>query len=199
MKKKLVSYFLLSSFIAACASKEAPDPVQYKDESPRITTTNPKPGPDQVTEMLASELGTDLVIEISFAKGSSSLDQKARNKLENFIAKGREKGSLKEVQVVTWADKEYPSDKKEELSEKQQELANKRNETLEKYFKQKLEDIDFTAVSMAERTTFWGRLTASAGSKVKKSLQLAEIATTAGKKRGVANSSKSIILLFYSE
>ena len=194
-----MKYLLLLLLVFSCASEEARKPVEYKDKSPQITTTNPKPGPDPISRMLASELGTDLVTEITFQEGSSELEEKTKNKLKNFITEARKKGILTEAQVVTWADKEYPSEKKEELSSEQKELVEKRNRSLEKFFKENLKDIDFTAVSMAERTSYWGRLTASENSRIKKSLQLSEIATTASKNQEITNASKSIIMLFYSE
>lgn len=194
-----MKYLFIFLLIFACASKEAKKPVEYKDKAPQITTTKPKPGPDPTSRMLASELGTDLVAEITFEKGSTVLSEKNKTKLKNFISEARKKGSLTEAQVVTWADKEYPSKEAEELSSDQKELAEKRNKSLEKYFKRSLKDIEFTAVSMAERPSYWGRLTASENTNIKKSLQLSEIATTASENQEVTNASKSIIMLFYSE
>lgn len=197
MKNMIMSSAILL-LLSACASKEPKKEVKYKKEVPQITTTSPKPGPDTTSLMMASELGTDLVTEIKFAEGSSELGQKAKNKLNKLWEKALKKGEVTKVEFITWADKEYPAEKKEDLNDQQKALADSRNEALRKFFIRKDSDMELVSVSMAERPGFMGRVTASDEVQAKKSLQLADIATTSNKS-GVTNASKSIIMIFYSE
>ncbi len=192
--KNLIYYFTVAAMLGACASKEPEKKaVEYKEKSPQITTTKPV-GSSVTTKLLASEQGTDLYTEIDFMKGSAKLSQNALQKIKSLQQKAKAKGNIDEVQVITWADKEYPSNQKEELDQSQKDLVEKRNKALEKYFAQN-KDVKFTPISMAERTTALGRLTASEKTKVKESLQEVEIATTANKEKGPSMVSKSIIML----
>lgn len=199
MNKSFVLTIVL--LLGACASKEPEKKVvKYSEESPKINTTNPKSTSDPTTQMLASEMGTDLATEVTFKEGSSELTSDAKEKINKLVRKVKnKKGKISEVQVVTWGDKEYPSKKKEELNEQQKDLVNRRNSSLESFFESELNQFKFTGISMAERPSFWGRVTASDKSQVKKSLQLGRIATTAEKSQGVSQASKSIIMIFYSE
>lgn len=186
-------------FLSACASKEPKkEPVEYKKTAPQITTTNPKPGPDYTSQMMASELGTDLVTEIRFSENSSKINEDATRELNELWKKAKAKGKITKVEFITWSDKEYPSKKSEELSDNQRSLAEARNKSLEDFFYSKDSGLKLVSVSMAERPGFLGRITASEEAEAKKSLQLFDIATTASKS-GVSNSSRSIIMIFYSE
>lgn len=197
--KKIIMASVALIILSACASKEPEhEAVAYKKEVPQITTTNPRPGPDMTSKMIANELGTDLVAEIKFSENSSKLNKEASRKLSDLWKKAKTKGKTTKIEFITWSDKEYPSKEAGELSEKQRSLAEARNHTLEKFFKDKDSDIKIVSVSMAERAGFLGRVTASEEAEAKKSLQLFDIATTSNKS-GVTNASKSIILIFYSE
>lgn len=196
---KILASATVVLLLTGCASKEPKEePVKYKKEAPQITTTNPKPGPDMTSRMIASEMGTDLVAELKFSEGSARLSPSAQETLNELWKKALQKGNISKVEFITWSDREYPSKKAEELSEEQKSLAEKRNETLTKFFNKKDSDLEVVTVSMAERAGFLGRLTASEEAAAKKSLQLADIATTASKS-GVTNASKSIVMIFYKE
>lgn len=193
---KLYSLFLVF-FLALCAcssKKPQKEPVNYKEKSPQITTTRPI-GPTVTAKQLANERGTNLVAEIKYNKGSSQLRDKDKKTLKSLLQKAQNKGQVTQVQLVSWADQELPSDGKD-LNETQKKLANSRNKAIENFLSSFGENIKFIKVSMAESLNLIDRMTASDKSQIKRSLKSAGVATTENKERGPSQASKSIVMIF---
>lgn len=187
-----MKYLILFIFaLGACTSKEAGRPVTYSTQSPKITTTKPKQS-DVTAQMLASEAGSNMFTQIYFKKGSSVLTTDARKKLQSLFQKAS-KQKIDEVQVVTWADIEYP-EKEKNLYETQQELVEKRNDQLERTLKNYNDGWEIKKVSMAFETNWLEELTEPTSAEVKESMEDVDIATKGSPHSGEKKASRSIII-----
>ena len=173
---KHLSFFLVFISLAACSSKK-PDkkPVVYPNNSPEVSTTNPK-DTSIVAKEIASEQRSNLVTEIKFALGRTEISETQKQKISELYEKAKNTGELKEVQLITWADKEFPAKDKKDLPRSQQNLVNERNDHLEELIEGLDNDLNVTKISMAERAGALAKFTASKESQVKESLDNREAA-----------------------
>lgn len=175
--KNLIYKILVFSLISACSHREAKKPKTYPTESPKITTTKPDKT-DVTTDMLASEQGSDLVAEVKFKKGSSVLTGDAKKKIKNLYGKAsKEDQDIDEVQLVSWADTEYPEQEGKVLPDWEQKLAEKRNDALERALKGLDSSLEFKKISMAEKTSRFKALTSPGSAEIKESMEESEIGT----------------------
>lgn len=174
MKLIPISIFLLA--LSACSSKKPEKkPVVYPNESPEVSTTKPK-DTSIVAKEVASEQGTNLVTEVKFSKGKTEVSPDCRNKIKQLYHKALDKGTVAEVQLITWGDKEYPVKDKSDLARSQQDLVNERNDHLQEVIEKLDEDLVVNKISMAERASTMEKFTASKESQVKESLDHKEAA-----------------------
>lgn len=167
---KLLSVLSLILLLGACRSKEPEKkPVVYPEESPAVSTTNPKET-SITAKQVASGQGSNFVSEFKFSKGQVSLNPVNKQKIKEVYDRADRKGQIKEVQIVTWADQNFPTENKEELASDQQTLVKKRNRSIEKYLSHLDNDLNVKTISMAERAGAVARFTASDEAKIKESL-----------------------------
>ena len=171
MKKNYQVSALGFLLLAACSSKEpAKKPIIYPDESPEVSTTKPKET-SVTAKQLATEQGSNFVTEFKFEKGSSTVTKQQQQEIRETYEKAKKLGIVKEAQLVTWTDQEFPVKEKKELDSAQKNLVEKRNENLEKYIKTLDKKVSVKKISMAERASAFERFTSTKEAEVKESLQ----------------------------
>lgn len=188
---------LLALFMTACSSKPAKDPgpntntVKKAQESKAVSMES---------KQLASEQESNFVTEITFDKKKANISKRAKEDLKQLYQKASSKGKIHEVQVITWADQEYPSVHEKKLSEKQLDLVDKRNETLKKYLTGLTKDnVDVSTHSMAERPGTLKKLFDSEDARIKKSLETAGIPNTDTTVKVPGKASKSVVIFIMEE
>lgn len=178
---KKLTLLIMVALGAACSSKKPQEkPILYPSESPEVTTTNPT-NTSVNAKQVAAEQGSNLVTEITFDKKSSDLAATEQIKIQSLYQKTQEFGKIKEVQLITWADKEFPSKDKGELATAQKNLVNKRNKTIEQYIKDLDDDLKVNKISMAKRPSAFAKFVATDEAKVKESLDPKNAPDKAGK------------------
>lgn len=187
----------LALIIVSCSSKPAKDPgpnttsVKKAQESTAVSMES---------KQLASEQESNLVTEITFDKTKANISKQAKDDLKALYQKAAKKGKIHEVQIITWADQEYPSVHEKKLSEKQMDLVDKRNETLKNYLVGLTKDnVDVSTHSMAERPGTLKKLFDSEDARIKKSLETAGIPNTDTTVKVPGKASKSVVIFIMEE
>lgn len=193
----LSKILILSFIIAACSSKPAKDPETNSTSVKKAQESN---AVSMESKQLASEQESKFVTEINFDKTKSNISKQAKDDLKSLYQKASSKGKIHEVQVITWADQEYPSVHEKKLSKKQIKLVDKRNETLKKYLIGLTKDnVDVSTHSMAERPGTLKKLFDSEDARIKKSLETAGIPNTDTSVKVPGKASKSVVIFIMEE
>jgi hypothetical protein len=167
---KNTSYALALMVLAACSSKPPEKkPIIYPNEAPEVSTTKPKKT-SITAQQVAAEQGTNIVAEVRFKKHHAKLPRPEKDKIKVAFEKAKLKGEIVEVQLITWADQDLPSEKKGELTKKQKELAEKRNDYLEDLVEDLDGDLKIKKIGMAEQAGFLAKFTATEEAQVKETL-----------------------------
>lgn len=167
--------FLSVLALSACASKKPEKKaIIYPNNSPEVSTTNPKDTSVTAKE-IASEQGSNLVTEVKFARGQTEISETNKFKIEKLYEKAKKRGEVEEVQLITWADQEFPQ-KGKDLKRSQKNLVNERNDHLKDLILSLDADLEIKKISMAERANALEEFTASKESQVKESLKHREAA-----------------------
>lgn len=119
----------------------------------------------------------ELTTEIGYEKGSPFLDASDRKAIDALMVKAKGKGKIEDVKVLSWADREYPTEGNK--AEKQErDLAGNRAKRIRQYLKDvhKIGDVD--AYNMAERPNALEKLFSTADYEVKTSAENAGTAPT---------------------
>lgn len=167
---KFFSWLSLTILIAACSSKEPEKkPIVYPEESPEVSTTNPEQT-SITARQTATGQGSNFVSEFKFKRGQTKLTLANQKTINKVFKRAENKGEIEEVQVVTWADEKFPTQKQKDLSESQQNLVNKRNASIKKHLKKLNHKLEVKTISMAKRADALDRFTASDEAKIKEGL-----------------------------
>ncbi len=196
--KLFFSLAITTIILSACTSKPAKDPGSNS------TTAAGKPKESKTVSMeskqLASEEETNLVTEITFAKGKAYISDEARKDLQALQRKAASRGKIEEIKVITWGDQEYPSVHEKKLSESQQKIVKMRNDALEKYLSGlSQDDAKIETFSMAERPDALNKLFSSDEAQIKKSLETAGIPNTDTTVKVPGKASKSVVIFIMEE
>lgn len=170
--------------------------LQLKKE--RDKDAQPTPGVNRpLLEVKASrKVVRDNEAEIKFDKGSDELSAVAKEKIDALVATALKKGKIDEIQVITWADQEFPDKEKASLSQNQRDLADARADRIEEYLKD--EHGIFIGVkkfSMAKRANYLKRLFKTDEAKIKRELVDEGIPTTKEKQGSNSKASKAILVV----
>lgn len=187
---------LAALFLFSCSLKPIPKDPPRKAPTPPVEAAQ---GPTIESKQIASQEESNLVTEITFPKEKSSLTKSARKELQRLNHEATAKGKIKEIKVITWADKEYPGKNTEKLSEQDQKLVKARNEELEKYLKDLGNDAKIEKISMAERPGEFDKIIQSDEAQVKKHVKESGVATTEHKGKLPGKASKSIVIYIMEE
>jgi hypothetical protein len=185
---------LLLGLNTGCSTKAPKDPGKASPpKTPKIVGSSEK-GVSFDARQLANEMESNYVSEVRFEKGKAILSTTAKKSLAKVIAQARKENSLKKAILVTWADKEMPTEKKGELSEDQIELARKRNDALTGFIQNFDRKINIDRVSMAERPGGLKKIVPNETARIQESLEEAGIPEGGEKKNGLGKASRSIII-----
>lgn len=180
---RLITLSALSLFAIACSHSHKADTAAVAPE----------------TKALAKAEQASYVAEVKFDKGSAALSESTRNELDRVIASAAAAGKIEKIQVITWADGEYPADVQKALPKPQRDLAAKRNSALNDYIKKKTSGVNVDTFNMAERPNALENLFNTSDARIKRSLESAGISNTATALRSSANASKSVVMLVLDE
>ncbi len=122
-------------------------------------------------------INDELTTEVSYEKGSPFLDASDRKTIDELIAKAKQKGKIDDVKVLTWADREYPTEGYK-ADKQERDLANNRSKRIKQYLKDvhKIGDVD--SYNMAERPNALEKLFSTGDYEVKTSAENAGTAPT---------------------
>lgn len=196
--KLFFSLALTTMILSACTSKPAKDPGS--NSTAGTGKAQESKTVSMESKQLASEEESNLVTEITFAKGKAFISDDARKELQALQKKALAKGKIDEIKVITWGDQEYPSVHDKSLSESQQKLVKMRNDALEKYLDGlSQEDANIETFSMAERPDALNKLFSSDEAQIKKSLETAGIPNTDTSVKVPGKASKSVVIFIMEE
>lgn len=193
--KKILTTCLMVSVLAACSTKAPEDPGKASPpKTPKVVGSADAAGTSFDAKQLANEMESNFVHEIRFKKGSAEIPAEAKRALSGLIASAKKQDSLKRAKLITWADSEMPSEKKESLPEAQVELAKKRNEALSRYIQSVEGNVKIDPISMAERPQGLKKLVPNEATRIQESLEEAGIPEKGEKKAGLGKASRSIVI-----
>lgn len=187
--KLFLSILLLSS----CALKDPKEPKIAENSGKETEAVSLE------SKQLASEKQTPFVTEIQFQEAKSNVSDKARAELKKLYKEASRKGKISEVQIITWGDREYPSEKDKELSEQQKKLVDLRNKSLTQSLNKMSKDLDVNTFSMAERPGKMDEMFNSESASIKESLETAGIPTTDKSAKVPGKASKSVVIFIMEE
>ncbi len=175
-----------------CASKKE-EPVTSANASANQSMVNA--GPSIEAKQVAAQHETTHVAEITFKKASSELSAANKAKIEAVLKQAEAHGPLKNIQVITWADAEYPSVHTKKLSKTERELVDRRNQTIKNFLNQKNKDVEVKLHSMAERPGSLTNLLGASGSELKKSFEVSGVPNTDSSVKTPSKASHSVLII----
>lgn len=194
----MINKLILSAILVAsvgCSTKPPEDASKKSPpKTPKIVGMGREMGMSFDAKQLANEMESNYVTEIRFKKGSVALTPEAKKSLSTVIRNARKGKSLETAKLITWADQEMPSEKKEQLSDQQIELAKRRNDVLTKFIQSEERKIDIDPISMAERPGGLKQYIPTEAARIQESLERAGIPEKGEKKNGLGKASRSIII-----
>lgn len=184
----------ISSLALFCLAGCANAPKKVVDlENPRTSFTEEADG-RQITNAAAKEVKAYNFVEIDFSQSSAILSKSAISSLEAAIQQAKQRGEINQIIVLSWADEEYPSEKRNTLSNQQNALAESRNSAIKRYFNV-MKNIDVETYNMAEQPNALSRWFNSTDTKLKKSLMAAGLPTTGDELQYPSKASHAVILI----
>jgi hypothetical protein len=145
---------------------------------------------------VVDENEVNLMTRIEFQPGSDELTALSKRRISRALAQAETLGSVNEVKVLSWADKEYPSEKRGKLSDEQKSLATRRNQAVRKYIQIIAggDRMDIYDYNMAKRPSPVAEFFNTSDARVKESMEEAGVATTAHKKAKSRRASTSLVI-----
>lgn len=144
------------------------------------------------------KLGSSKSAEIGFEKGMASLTDSDKESIKKTVEDAKAMGTIKEVKVVSWADREYPADG-EKASKESVKLAEARADSLKRYLK----DLKVSSVktyNMASRPNALQETFHTSQAKVKDQLEKSGAAPTSSQDTGFmglnAKTSAGLVLIY---
>ncbi len=149
--------------LTACSTtkKVEPSPVQPQSQNPSQSTNN----------SVALQNDASYYTELHFDKGSSKLDHQDFTAIDDLIKKSLEKGDVKEVKVISWADREYPKRHHKSLSKREQSLAEHRNDQIKDYIKRTYPSVNISVFNMAKRANGFQEFFSTTDAKTKETIE----------------------------
>lgn len=193
-----MKYFLPAlmtvALVTGCSTKAPEDPGKASPpKTPKIIGSTGT-GISFDAKQLANELESNYVSEVRFAEGKAELTPEARKSLSSVMANARKNGFMTKAKLITWADREMPSEEKKELSEEEIELAKRRNDALSRFIQAEEREIDIDRISMAQRPGGLKKLIPNETARIQKSLEDAGVPEAGEDKDGLGKAGRSIII-----
>lgn len=154
------------------------------------------------TKNLANSIGATELAEIKFTESATGLTADQKKEINQVIANARSKGSIEEVKIMAWADKEYPMNK-EKYSSQDIEIANKRLKAMQDYVRKQLKVSDVDVYNMAERPSRLEELFKTTDARVKQKAEAGGAAPKEADEKGWFNlkgqASKALVMVVPKE
>lgn len=187
LQKKLFGTALAATAVLAvgCASTE---PKVAKEETP-----------SKVSQAVAEVGGTYYTV-IDFPQGKNALNDIEKQKLRQLAGAANARGDVKEIQVLAWADREYPAEG-QKVGKNDKKLADDRLSAVKDFFKKDLQakaDVDLH--NMAQRPGFFAETFNSQDNKTKTSFEnIGAAPNDVGSRQALVGNkaSKAVILVKY--
>jgi hypothetical protein len=148
---------------------------------------------------MSKSLGASDVSEIKFEKGGSALSEAQKKEIVDLVAKARSQGTLDKIELLAWADKEYPS-KKAKKNMDDINMAESRIKEVQQYLKSSLGISSVDSFNMAERPNKAQKFFNTPENKLKGKAVASGAAPSEGKETGLfdlkGQSSKVIMMVF---
>lgn len=195
MNRSLWLMFAVFFFIVTCSSRPA------KDQSPdsSVGSSADTRSVSSESQHLASRQETRFVTEVNFPKGKHFVREEAAQDLQRIYQTAHKSGRIDRVQLITWADEEYPGKKKVELSKEQTELVTDRNEALSKILRSQNSKLKVETYSMAQRPLAFKKILPTEENKIETSLESSGIPHSDDTMRAPGKASKSIVIFIMEE
>lgn len=179
--KKMIVLFLMG-ILFSCANH----PTQEEVVAPGPLKPSQTATLSIEAKQVAAEQKADHVTEIKFNRGRADLTGANKKKLDQFFKNASAKGSIQEVKIMSWSDKNLPLDHKQKLSSEQIALAADRNQSIQDYFKNLNKDLKIKTYSMAQPASSFKEFIGASEARIKESLSTSP---------GRSQASKSIIMM----
>jgi hypothetical protein len=190
IKNVVVTFGLMPLLsIVSCATS----PQRTSEDKSKMAVTEAAEG-RVVTNAAAVEAKAHDFVEIEFRPGSAELTDRAKASLASVVEQARRAGKIDEVIVLSWSDKEYPSNNLNKLSKPEIALAEKRNKVVEEYIKT-VRDVKVDTYNMAERPNSISKWFNTTDNKLKNSFIAAGLPTTADSPKYPSKASHSVVLV----
>jgi hypothetical protein len=166
-------------------------------------STEPKEAKEEATSKVsqaAAEVGATYYTVIDFPQGKNVVTDTERQKLRQLAGVANARGDVKEIQVLAWADREYPADG-QKVSSNDKKLADDRLAAVKDFFKKDLQsDADIDGHNMAQRPGFLAEMVNSEDNKTKKTFEnIGAAPNDVGDRKSLIGNkaSKAVILVKY--
>lgn len=126
---------------------------------------------DPAAREVAKEEGASFVTEIEFARGTFTLSPEGRSKLGEAITRASAKRPVAKIQLIVWADEEYPVPHRSPLPRTQIRLADRRAKAINEYLKSRAPRAITDAFNMAERPGVLQTLLPTGDARIKRTLE----------------------------
>lgn len=113
------------------------------------------------TAQAAAKVGATHYTVVNFPQGQDGLSQAELSKIRELATVAQQSGKVEEIQVLAWADREYPVDG-QKVSAKDSDLADNRAVTIKEYLKNDLNSsASIESHNMAKRPGVFAELVKS--------------------------------------
>lgn len=147
----------------------------------------------------AQALGASIVSEISFDPGSHSPKQEEYAELASAVKEIRKSEKIKEVQVIAWADVEYPAEDQRGTNSTIK-LANRRAKAIENFLMQELDISRVKKVNMAKQPSALQEILGTKTADVKDALvNSGAVPTSPAAEPGLKGKASKALVLIYTK
>lgn len=178
-----MTVFLFTLVIVACSSNR----TSTVGEQPTNPVTNKEVA-------VAETQGAHVVSSITFDKGKTELNQKAKEEINTAIWKARQQGEVDDVIVTVWADEPYPG-KSRKLPQRQVDLADERGEQIEDYLEKNLDISDVKVHNMGKKPNALAETFKTADAELKDQLQKYGVASNGSAQTKPSRVSTALIMV----
>ena len=187
---KLQKTLMMVSFLVAVGCNGQPHKTTTQSEP----TVMQKVDGSGVPNAAAKEANAHNFVEIEFTPGSSDLTENAKSSVNAVLQQARQAGTIDEVIVMSWSDREYPAKDIKKLPKAEKDLAERRNKAVESFIKSG-QSLDVDKYNMAAQPNVFSKWFNTRDSRLKNSLVAAGLPTTADNLQYPSKASRSVILV----
>ena len=203
--------FLSACVIAAasfgCSSKmaksEKPIKPTTKTETASTKTVSSSEDsalhPEPVTIDAAAALNASAVAEISFKRNSAVLTNDARVSLDHVVSRAQDRGQVRDVKILAWADKDYPTKDAKRLPKRERDLAERRARAVKDYVATVFNLYKVDTYNMAKQPNTIARIFDTSDARVKQAIERAGIPHADSSAVASSKASRALVMVLINE